>query len=75
MFKIMINDQSSFPNHLTYYLFTYLIIQVDTNIMRKAFKRYSITEEDVEIRFSEILKANVVQDPYLIEITIAVPFR
>ena len=27
-------------------------------------KRYSITEEDVKIRFSEIFEVNVFQDPY-----------
>ena len=35
---------------------------------------YSITEEDVKIRFSEILKVNVCQDPHLNEITCADPF-
>ena len=37
--------------------------------------KYSITEEDVKIRFSEILKVNVFQDPYVNEITCADPFR
>ena len=31
--------------------------------------QYSITEEDVKIRFIEILKVSVFQDPYLNEIT------
>ena len=37
--------------------------------------KFSITEEDVKIRFSEILKVNVFQDPYVNEITCADPFQ
>ena len=36
---------------------------------------YSITEEDVKIRFCEFVKVNVFQDPYLNEIACTDPFR
>ena len=43
--------------------------------MYHLLQKYSITEEDVKNRFSEILKVNVFQDPYMNEITCADPFR
>ena len=36
---------------------------------------YSITDEDVKIRCSEILKVNILKDPYLNEITCTDSFR
>ena len=52
----------------------YIAIGLYNHIIEPAC-RYSITEEDVKIRFSGILKVDVFQDPYLNEITCVDPFR
>ena len=64
---------SGYTNNLSQFVHSHKNIYQHFNI--SSALKYSITEEDVKIRFSEILKVNVFQDPYVNEITCADPFR
>ena len=66
---------SGYRNNLSQFLHQAFSHKYSLNFNISSALKYSITEEDMKIRFSEISKVNVFQDPYVNEITCADPFR